>query len=76
MLELSLAIIITAVMVSNYIFKVAFEVILTPVTYAIVGYLKRVEKLDVYDTKTNFNPFVAFWNARPWLSDSAGGDKG
>jgi hypothetical protein len=51
--------------VSNYIFKVSFEVILTPLTYAIVGYLKRTEKTDVYDYKTNFNPFVAFWRARP-----------
>jgi len=51
--------------ISNYIFKVSFEVIMTPVTYALVGFLKRSEKVDVYDYKTNFNPFVAFWRARP-----------
>jgi uncharacterized integral membrane protein (TIGR00697 family) len=57
--------VITAMVVSNYIFKVCFEVILTPLTYAVVAYLKRIEKSDVYDHKTNFNPFVDFWNARP-----------
>jgi uncharacterized integral membrane protein (TIGR00697 family) len=54
-----------AIVVSNYIFKVGLEVILTPVTYAVVGYLKRTEKTDVYDYKTNFNPFVDFWRNRP-----------
>jgi uncharacterized integral membrane protein (TIGR00697 family) len=57
--------IIWILIISNYIFKVAFEVILTPLTYTVVGYLKRTEKADVYDRKTNFNPFAAFWKARP-----------
>jgi uncharacterized integral membrane protein (TIGR00697 family) len=56
---------VTAIIVSNYIFKVGFEVILTPVTYAVVSALKRSEKVDTYDYKTNFNPFVEFWNNRP-----------
>jgi hypothetical protein len=34
--------------------------------------LKRTEKADIYDYKTNFNPFVEFWNARPRLDDSTG----
>lgn len=42
---------------ANYIFKVAIEIFFTPVTYAVVGYLKRVEHEDYYDTKTVFNPF-------------------
>jgi queuosine precursor transporter len=42
----------------NYVYKVALEVILTPVTYAVVGFLKRAENVDVYDRKTNFNPFA------------------
>lgn len=46
------------VIVSNYIFKVGFEVIATPVTYRVVGFLKRRERVDVYDTDTNFNPFA------------------
>jgi uncharacterized integral membrane protein (TIGR00697 family) len=39
--------------------KVAWEVILTPVTYAVVGWLKRREGIDVYDEGTNFTPFRA-----------------
>jgi uncharacterized integral membrane protein (TIGR00697 family) len=37
--------------------KVAWEVILTPVTYLAVGWLKRREGLDVYDEGTDFTPF-------------------
>lgn len=43
--------------VTNYIFKVAIEVIMTPATYAVVRYLKRVEVEDYYDYHTDFNPF-------------------
>lgn len=42
---------------SNYIFKVGLETLFTPVTYGIVGWLKRVESEDYYDRDTNFNPF-------------------
>jgi queuosine precursor transporter len=45
--------------VSNYIFKVTIEVVLTPLTYAIVRLLKRTEQEDYYDRNTNFNPFQA-----------------
>lgn len=47
-----------AVMISNYVFKVAFEAILTPATYAVVGFLKKKEGMDVYDYDTDFNPFA------------------
>ncbi len=43
--------------VSGYIFKVVYEVLATPLTYLIVGYLKREEDVDFYDRTTNFNPF-------------------
>jgi uncharacterized integral membrane protein (TIGR00697 family) len=43
--------------VSNYVFKVAVEGLMTPATYAAVGYLKRTEGVDHYDTDTDFNPF-------------------
>ncbi|MDD3861793.1 MAG: queuosine precursor transporter [Candidatus Gracilibacteria bacterium] len=46
-----------AVIVSNYIFKVGVEVLFTPITYLIVGKLKKDEGVDVYDKDTNFNPF-------------------
>lgn len=42
---------------SGYIFKVGYEALATPLTYKIVGYLKRVENVDVYDQETDFNPF-------------------
>jgi queuosine precursor transporter len=42
----------------NYLYKVALEVLLTPVTYVVVGFLKRAENVDVYDRNTNFNPFA------------------
>jgi hypothetical protein len=32
--------------------------VLTPATYKIVGFLKRREKVDWFDYKTNFNPFT------------------
>ena len=43
--------------VSNYIFKVAIETIMTPVTYRIVDALKQAEHEDYYDVNTDFNPF-------------------
>lgn len=45
------------VMASQFVFKVGWEVVLTPVTYAVVGFLKRREGIDVYDEGTNFTPF-------------------
>lgn len=44
--------------VTNYIFKVGVEALMTPVTYAAVNALKKVEQEDYYDRETNFNPFV------------------
>lgn len=38
--------------------KVAVEVVMLPVSYAVVRYLKRAEAADYYDYDTNFNPFV------------------
>jgi queuosine precursor transporter len=45
------------VMVTNWLMKVAWEAVLTPVTYAVVGFLKRREGVDVYDEGTDFTPF-------------------
>ena len=47
------------VMVSQFVLKVSWEAILTPVTYAVVGFLKRREGVDVYDHHTDFTPFKA-----------------
>ncbi len=43
--------------VTNYIFKVGIEAIMTPITYWVVNWLKKVERLDVFDRETNFSPF-------------------
>jgi queuosine precursor transporter len=45
------------VMLSQFLLKVAWEALLTPVTYAAVGALKRSEGVDVYDEATDFTPF-------------------
>ena len=47
------------VMLSQFILKVSWEALLTPVTYAVVGFLKRREGIDVYDRSTDFTPFRA-----------------
>ncbi|MFH1292413.1 MAG: queuosine precursor transporter [bacterium] len=44
------------VWVSNYVFKILVEIVLLPVTYKVVGWLKKKENEDYYDTDTNFNP--------------------
>jgi uncharacterized integral membrane protein (TIGR00697 family) len=46
------------VMMAQFIVKVGVEVVLTPVTYKIVGALKRAENEDYYDRDTDFNPFT------------------
>ena len=43
--------------VTNYIFKVGIEALMTPVTYRIANSLKRAENEDFYDYHTDFNPF-------------------
>ncbi|MCP4683027.1 MAG: queuosine precursor transporter [Desulfobacterales bacterium] len=47
-----------AVFISNYIFKCSMEIVLTPVTYKVVNFLKKREAEDYYDYDTDFNPFV------------------
>jgi len=49
---------VLTVMVTNWALKVLWEVVLTPVTYAVVGFLKRREGVDVFDTDIDFSPFA------------------
>jgi uncharacterized PurR-regulated membrane protein YhhQ (DUF165 family) len=44
-------------MISNYIIKVLWEAVVTPVTYQVVGFLKKAEQEDYYDIDTDFTPF-------------------
>ena len=46
------------VMVTNWLLKVVWEALLTPVTYAVVGWLKAREGVDVFDSGTDFSPFA------------------
>ena len=41
---------------SQWLFKVLYEILATPLTYLVVNALKRLEKVDFYDRDTNFNP--------------------
>jgi uncharacterized integral membrane protein (TIGR00697 family) len=43
--------------VSGYVAKVIYEAAMTPVTYAVVNWLKRAEGVDIIDRHTDFNPF-------------------
>lgn len=43
---------------TGWVIKTGVEALMTPVTYLVVGRLKRVEQEDHYDRETNFNPFI------------------
>jgi uncharacterized integral membrane protein (TIGR00697 family) len=47
---------ISTAIITQWLIKVTYEVIATPLTYLVVGYLKRKEGMDAYDRHTNFNP--------------------
>ncbi len=42
----------------NYVLKVGYETLATPITYWIVRKLKKAEQEDYYDHQTRFNPFT------------------
>lgn len=48
---------IVKVALTQYVLKTAWEILMTPVTYKVVGFLKRQENEDYYDRNTNFSPF-------------------
>ena len=48
---------IATLILSGYLGKVLYEVLATPLTYAVVNFLKRQEGVDSFDYTTNFNPF-------------------
>jgi uncharacterized integral membrane protein (TIGR00697 family) len=49
--------VIVQIILSFYLFKCAYEVLATPLTYLVVNKLKKSEGLDVFDYHTNFSPF-------------------
>jgi len=48
---------ILKVATAQYLLKTGWEIAMTPVTYRVVAFLKRVEREDYYDLNTNFTPF-------------------
>lgn len=46
------------IMLVQFLSKVGVEVVFTPLTYRVVGWLKRAENEDYYDRNTDFNPFT------------------
>ncbi len=47
------------VVLSQWAIKTAWEALLTPLTYFVVGRLKRAEGVELFDTRTNFSPFAS-----------------
>lgn len=50
--------VIVKLIMAGYLIKVVYETVMTPVTYAIVNFLKRTEGVDYFDYDTNFSPFA------------------
>lgn len=48
---------VIAVALAQYVLKTSWEIVMTPVTYRVVDFLKRKEHEDYYDVHTNFSPF-------------------
>lgn len=48
---------VITVIITNWLLKVLWEALLTPVTYVVVGKLKKAEGVDLFDTETDFSPF-------------------
>jgi uncharacterized integral membrane protein (TIGR00697 family) len=43
--------------ISAYVFKIIYQIIITPGVYALADFLKKHEQIDIFDQNTNFNPF-------------------
>jgi uncharacterized PurR-regulated membrane protein YhhQ (DUF165 family) len=48
---------LVAIMFTQYALKSGWEILATPLTYRVVGFLKKAENEDYYDIHTNFTPF-------------------
>lgn len=50
--------VVIRLIIAGYLIKVVYETVMTPVTYAVVNFLKRTERVDFFDYDTNFSPFA------------------
>ena len=48
---------VVKIAIAQYVLKTGWEIVMTPVTYKVVGFLKRAEQEDYYDRSTDFSPF-------------------
>ena len=48
---------LTKMIITQWLIKCTYEILATPATYAVVGFLKRVEHEDFFDYDTDFSPF-------------------
>lgn len=49
--------IIWKIIITQYLFKLIYEFVMLPLTYSLSSYLKKIDKIDYYDTHTKFTPF-------------------
>jgi uncharacterized integral membrane protein (TIGR00697 family) len=49
---------LAGMVITQWVLKSAYEALATPITYKVVGFLKRREGVDVYDADTRLNPFA------------------
>jgi len=49
---------VVKIAIAQYVLKTGWEIVMTPLTYRVVGFLKRAESEDYYDRSTNFSPFT------------------
>ena len=49
--------VLLSMIAAQYIFKVVYEILVTPLTYLLVGWVKKKEAVDVYDWGVKYNPF-------------------
>ena len=49
---------VVKIAIAQYLLKTSWEIVMTPVTYKVVAFLKRAENEDYYDRDTNFTPFT------------------
>lgn len=50
--------VLLVMVLSNYVFKLVIEIVCTPITYKVIGFVKEKEQLDTYDYQVSYNPFT------------------
>ncbi|MGB9613835.1 MAG: queuosine precursor transporter, partial [Candidatus Margulisiibacteriota bacterium] len=48
--------VLLSMIITQWLFKTLYETMITPLTYLAVSFIKKKEKVDVFDYETNYNP--------------------